>query len=70
MTFQVGDKVDLDLRKWALDSNGEPTIFVSWIVERAEITRVWSNGWYVTLRTVTGKTFVRHVDSASILPLA
>jgi hypothetical protein len=65
-TFTAGDTVEFEHVKWAADGNGELTIFVSWIVEPATITRVWTRGPNVTLRTLSGKIFVRRVDSKSI----
>jgi hypothetical protein len=66
MALEVGDTVEFEHVKWAADANGEMNVFVSWIVEPATITRVWTRGPNVTLRTLSGKVFVRRVDSPSI----
>jgi hypothetical protein len=68
MALSVGDKIEFEHVKWGLDFNGEPTVFISWIVEPATITRVWAHGPNVTLCTLSGQIFVRDHRSESIWP--
>lgn len=62
MNYNVDDRVKFTYRAFSLIS-GE---YVGDITEGATITRVWTNGRYVTLVTDTGKTFTRDKDSASL----
>jgi hypothetical protein len=64
----VGDAVELERVIWGLDHKGEPTVFISWTVEPATITRVWAHGPNVTLRTLSGQIFVRDRRSESFWP--
>jgi hypothetical protein len=66
MTYSVGDKIEFEHVVWGLDFNGEPTVFKSWTVVPATITRVWANGKYVTLRTLSDQIYVRAIGSESI----
>jgi len=66
---KAGDKIQFEHVKWGLDHNGEPNVFISWIVEPATITRVWARGPNVTLSTDTGQIFVRDHRSESIWPV-
>ena len=68
MALSVGDKIEFEHVKWGLDFKGEPTVFISWIVEPATITRVWARGPNVTLCTLSGQIFVRDRRSESFWP--
>jgi len=68
MTYSVGDTIEFERVVWGLDFNGEPTVFKSWTVVPATITRVWPRGPNVTLCTLDGQIFVRDHRSESIRP--
>ena len=68
MDLTVGDSIEFEHVRWGLDHNGEPNVFISWIVEPATITRVWARGPNVTLCTLSGKIFVRDHRSESLRP--
>jgi len=64
--FEVDETVRFTYNAYNLLTNE----FIGTVDVTATITRVWNSGKYVTLRTDTGKTFVRCIDSPSIERLA
>jgi hypothetical protein len=68
MALEVGDKIEFEHVIWGRDFNGDLTVFISWTVVPATITRVWERGPNVTLCTLDGQIFVRDRRSESIWP--
>lgn len=62
MTYELDDKVKITYRNFDMVTDK----FLGHVTEFATVTRVWPNQKTITVRTDSGKTFVRNVASNEV----
>lgn len=60
--YEYADRVILEYRNFDLKTNE----FLGKVRESGIVFRVWHNGYNISIRTDSGKVFVRHIDSKEV----
>ena len=60
--YNINDRIILEYRNFDLKTDE----YLGRIREFGTVFRVWRNGYNISIRTDSGKVFVRHVDSKEI----
>lgn len=66
MTYELDDKVKITYRNFDMITDK----FLGHVTEFGTVTRVWPNQKTITVRTDSGKTFVRNVASNEVTKAA
>jgi hypothetical protein len=61
-SYELDSRVYITYRNFDLRTDE----FLGWVSELGTVTRVWANGKTISIRTDSGKLFVRNVDSENI----
>jgi hypothetical protein len=63
--YVLNDRVQITYRNFDLVTDE----YLGHVTEQGTVTRIWNNQKSITIRTVTGKTFVRKTSSPEVVKL-